>query len=59
MFDLFGTNKIDAKESIEAMTKGMTLGLLDAYEYRLQDKDREIERLRNKIEELKNAPKGN
>jgi hypothetical protein len=55
MFDLFGTNKVDAKESIEAMTKGMTLGLLDAYEYRLQDKDREIERLRNRIEELEHA----
>ena len=37
------------------MTKGMTLGLLDAYEYRLEEKDREIKRLRDKIIELENA----
>jgi len=56
-FDLFGVNKVDAKDSIEAMAKGITLGLLDAYEYRLQEKNREIERLRNKIEELEEKSK--
>ena len=55
MFDLFGFEKVDAKQSIEAMTKGITLGLLDAYEYRLEDKDREIQRLRDRIQELENA----
>lgn len=60
MFDLFGTDKVNAKGSIEAMTKGMTLGVIDAYEWRLQEKnDRikkleiEIETLKEKIEEIK------
>jgi len=51
MFDLFNTDKINSKESVEAMTKGMTLGLLEAYEYRLEEKDREIKRLRDKLNE--------
>lgn len=54
MLDLFGTNKVNAKESIEAMTKGMTLGLLDAYEWRLEEKQREINMLKEKITEQEN-----
>jgi len=52
MFDLFGMGKVDAKDAIEAMTRGMTLGLLDAYEIRLDEKEREIKRLRERIIEL-------
>ena len=52
MFDIFGIEKVDARDSIREMMRGATLGLLDGYECRLEEKDREIERLRKKIAEL-------
>ena len=57
MFDLFGIEKVDSKEAIREMARGMTLGLLDGYEYRLIEKEEEIKRLRthiSKLEEEKN-----
>jgi len=53
MFDMFGMNKANTREAIEYMAKGVTLGLLEGYEYRLQDKQMEIDRLKKEIEELK------
>ena len=52
MFDLFGIEKVDAKESICQMAKGVTIGLLEGYEYRIQEKDMEIKKLKEKVESL-------
>ena len=44
MFDILGMNKTNANEAIESMMKGATRGMLEAYEYRIQEKDEEIKR---------------
>jgi len=49
MFDLFGLEKADAKDSIREMMRGCTLGLLDGFEWRLDEKDREMSRLKEQI----------
>jgi len=55
MFDMFGlSEQRGIKVGIEAMAKGVTAGLLDAYESKLMEKNDTIERLNKKIEDLEN-----
>ena len=51
MFDLFGVNKVDAKGAIQEMMCGATRGLLEGYEFRLEEKDREIAHLKEHIQD--------
>lgn len=49
MFDLFGMNKIDARDAVQEMMCGATRGLLEGYEYRLEQKNYEITNLMEEI----------
>jgi len=52
MFDMFGMNKANTREAIEHMAKGVTAGLLEGFEWKLQEKSMEIERLREQVNKL-------
>jgi peptidoglycan hydrolase CwlO-like protein len=52
MFDLFGMEKANTVEAIRAMVSGVTTGLIDSFEYKIQEKERMIEDLKKKITEL-------
>jgi len=55
MFDIFGLDEErKQKASIEGMARGMTLGMIEAFEMRLEEKDRQIQKLSAKIAELTN-----
>lgn len=49
MFDIFGLNKIDAKQAVQEIMCGATRGLLEGFEFRLEEKNREIQRLTEKL----------
>ena len=59
MFDILGIgmNKVDARGAIQEMMCGATRGLLEGYEYRLEEKDNEIRRLREKLQETEDWKK--
>ena len=53
MFDMFGMSKADTKDAIQEISKGVTIGLIDSFEFKLMDKQHEIDRLKEKITEEK------
>ena len=53
MFDLFGVNKVGGREAVQEIMCGATRGLLEGFQWQLQEKDDEIKRLKQKIEDEK------
>jgi collagenase-like PrtC family protease len=53
MFDLFGINKVSSREAIQEIMCGATRGLLEGFQWQLQEKDEKIRRLKEKLEDEK------
>lgn len=53
MFDIFGIEKANAMEAIQELMCGATRGLIEAFEFRLEEKQREIDRLKEHVTEEK------
>jgi hypothetical protein len=51
MLDIFGMGKVDARDTIQEMMCGATRGLIEAYQYELSQKDDEIKRLKDQLQE--------
>ena len=51
MFDLFGMSKADTQEAIKALAAGVTKGLIESYTWELAQKDIQIAKLTNDIQE--------
>jgi len=52
MFDLFGTNKMDAKESVEVISKGFMTGIMDSVFMEMNAKEETIKELKQQIDML-------
>ena len=53
MFDLLGMGKVDSKEAIQEIMCGATRGLFEGFYYQIQQRDEEIARLKEKINQEK------
>lgn len=53
MFDFFGTDKVNARDAIQELMCGATRGLIEGYEFRLDEKQREIDKLKEQAIEEK------
>jgi len=53
MFDVFGMSKADTREAIQEMAAGVTRGLIEAFEFKLMEKESEIKRLQEHISDEK------
>ena len=52
MFDLFGTNKMDAQESVEVISKGLMSGIMNSVFTEMDIKEEAIVDLKKRIDEL-------
>jgi hypothetical protein len=54
MFDIFGLEKVNAHDAIRDMSEGVVRGIFDGFDWKLMDKDREIEQLKEEVRKLNN-----
>lgn len=52
MFDLFGTEKVNARDSVELIAKGFMSGVMDSVFTEVSSKDELISDLKKRIDEL-------
>jgi len=57
MFDIFGMDKANTKEAIQEIAAGVTRGMINAYQFELEDKQREIDNLKQKLQEREDYKK--
>lgn len=52
MLDIFGMDKANTKEAIREISHGVVNGMLDSFDWKLDEKQSEINSLKKKIWEL-------
>lgn len=54
MLDFFGMSKVDAREAIQEISSGVVKGMLDSFDWKLMEKERVIDSLKQDISKLQN-----